>query len=481
MKIARRSILKALGGFASLPVGQMLRGSIARAQGMAPPLCFVGVYHPHGVSSECYRRRATDTETSFTLDYADSSLAPFDAPAIYGKSFKNRIITFEGVDLAVAERSNTAGHGAASCLFTGSGTTGSDVNAQCESIDQFLARTKGLGAGTRFPTLNLGVGSDGAASNADAIAHGPGGAPIKNVIDPVAVFDAVFGSMTGSSSNAAALAARRRGQSVIDFVRGDLNRLSGRLAAPERLKLDQHLAGVRDIETRLMTVMPLTCAPPTRPQPTGNADSSLNFPKVYAYNGGEPYFDRLMNLQVDLLAQAISCGATRFATLFLHDPGKETTVDGVVIPADAHNAVAHTYSTDSSSAAVASQIRLGRLNKYHFGKIARLMQRLEQTGALDHTLIMSGSDMGDPSLHSTRNIPLILAGGANGKLAFGRRIKAASDCPPGSPYCQAPTLKLTSHNQVLVSICQLFGVQTNSFGFAQDTTLTTGAWPGLLP
>lgn len=177
MKLARRSILKALGAFASLPVGQMLHQSIAHAQGAPPPLCFIGVYHPHGVSAESYGRRSTETETGF--------------------------------DLAVAERSGTSGHGAATCLFTGSATTGGDHNAQCESIDQYLARTKGLGNATRFPTLNLGVGTEG-ETNAEAIAHGPGGAVIRSAINPVAVFDSVFGTMMGMGSNAQALAAHHR-------------------------------------------------------------------------------------------------------------------------------------------------------------------------------------------------------------------------------------------------------------------------------
>lgn len=124
----------------------------------------------------------------------------------------------------MAELSSTPGHGAAVTLFTGSTGSGADHNAQCESIDQYLARTKGLGNGTRFPTLNLGVGSM-AFGNTEAIAHAPGGAIIRNQVDPVAVFDQVFASLAGGTSAAAAEAARRRGQSVIDFVRGDLSAL----------------------------------------------------------------------------------------------------------------------------------------------------------------------------------------------------------------------------------------------------------------
>ena len=454
MKLPRRSVLKALGAFASLPIGKMLASSVAQAQGMPPPLKFIGVYHPHGIAAEAYARRPTETETQFDLNFTDSALAPL-------ASFKNRLITFEGVDLAVAELSGVSGHGAAVSLFTGSMGAGTDHNAQGPSLDQYLARTRGLGT-TPFPTLNLGVGSSGDA-NQDAIAHGPGGSVIRNQLDPQVVWDQIFSTLGATIDTTAADAARRRGQSVIDFVRGDLNSLSGRLAAQEKLKLDQHLSALRDIESRLTTVRPVaTCTVPARPLKTGNADPSLDFPRTNKYNGGEPYFDRIADLQIDLLAQAMLCDQTRFATLFFDDPGKITTVDGVTLPRDVHNQVAHTYS----SASATSQVSLGRLNRYYYAKLARLMQKLADAGLLDSTVILAGSDMGNPSAHSTRNVPLVLAGGANGQLAMGRRLKATGT-------------SLVPHNQVLVSVAKLFGDQSNVFGVATDPALITGGYPGL--
>lgn len=464
-QLPRRSILKALGAFASLPIGQLMYRSIAHAQGMPVPLKFIGVYHPHGVSAEHYARRATDTDTVFDLNFADSALTPFDSPSLYGgRSFKNRVIIFEGVDLAVAELSNTSGHGAAVCLFTGSMTTAGDHNAQSASLDQHLARTRGLGTGTPFPTLNLGVGASGDA-NQDAIAHAPGGAVIRNQLDPLVVFNQVFSSLVVNNDAAMAEAARRRGQSVLDFVRGDLNALSGRLAAAEKLKLDQHLSALREIEARLTVVQQQTCTQPARPVKTGNVNPLDDFPKIAKYNGGEPYFDRIADLQIDLLAQAIACGSTRFATLFLDDPGKIYTVDGTALPRDVHNEVAHTYSTAAGAAGLDTRVKLARLNRYYYGKIARLMQRLDEGGSLDSTIIMAGSDMGNPSAHSTRNIPLLLAGGANGALTMGRRLQAGP--------------ALTSHNKVLVSVAKLFGDQSNTFGVANDPALITGGFPGL--
>jgi hypothetical protein len=457
MTFPRRSVLKALGAFAALPIGNLLSRSIAQAQGMTPPpLKFIGLYHPHGIAAEYYNRRSGETETTFNLAFTDSALAPL-------VPYQNRLITFEGVDLAVAESSGTPGHGAASCLFTASETTGTDKNAQGMSLDQYLARTLNLGTSTRFPTLNIGVGSTGVA-NQDAIAHGPGGAVILNQCNPLTVFDQVFTGLSPTADAAAAAAARARGQSVLDYVRGDLTSLKGRLAPAEQLKLEQHLSAMRDIETRLNTVSTTTCTPPARPKATGNSDPSLDFPKTLKWNGGEPYFDRIANLQIDLLAQAMVCDATRFATLFLDDPGKVMTVDGTSLPADVHNEVAHTYTTGTGGAA--TQLALARLNRYYYSKLARLLQRLDEGGLIDSTLVLAASEMGNPSLHSTRDIPLVLAGGANGRVTFGRRIVASGS-------------GLNSHAKILVSVAKLFGMNSDSFGVSTDPALITGAYPGL--
>lgn len=441
----RRTILKALGAFATLPLGELISRSIAHAQ-TPPALKFIGLYHPHGISSPHYLRRPGETDTTFDLNFPDSALAPLAA-------YQNKLIVLEGVDLQVAEVSSTSGHGAAVCLFTGSTTVGSDRNPRGPSLDQHLARTRGLGTGTPFPTLNLGVGSSGDA-NQDAIAHAPGGATIRNQLDPIVVFDQVFATLLPNADALAAERARRSGQSVIDFVRADLNSLSSRLAAAERLKLEQHLSAMREIETRLTAVQVITCTPPARPV-------RADIPRTLKYNGGEPYFDLIAELQIDLLAQAIICGSTRFATLFLDDPGKIMTIDGTALPKDVHNEVAHTYSSSNAAAAV----KLARLNRYYYAKLGRLMQKLEAGGVLDSTLIVAGSDMGNPSAHSTRDIPLVLAGGANGALTMGRRLQSAAG--------------LTSHAHVLVSVAKLFGDQSNTFGVSSDPALITGGFPGL--
>ena len=479
---ARRSFLKAVGAAgAALPFYQLLEDSVARAAGDPLPLRFVTLYHPHGIAAEHFVMQPGDTETAFNLGFANSVLQPFDDAATYGKSFKDKVLLVEGVDLL----SNANGHDSAGTILTGSRIDSSASKPLNSSLDQFLAVEKGLGAATPITSLALGVGNDGTQSGA-TLSFGPGGAALPKMIDPVQVFNLLFANFVPSNDPAAQAAALRRrklGQSVIDYVTGDINRLRPRLAAPEKQKLDQHLSALGDLEKQLGGIATggPTCVAPSRPD-------KQQFPNLKQYNGGEPYFDAITNAHIDLIAHAFACDITRFATLYLNDLSYATNPLG--LPADNHGSVAHTYSGSpvgsdghpSGPGDPATWALLGKFNRYSYSKVALLMQKLDQLGVLDNVLIYASSDMGNPALHSTRNVPTVLAGGANGAFRMGRRIKAAADCPTSSPWCSpsdAVFNKTGANNHLLVSIAQAFGVAVDSFGTQTDPAYTTGALAGL--
>lgn len=120
----------------------------------------------------------------------------------------------------------------------------------------------------------------------------------------------------------------------------------------------------------------------------------------------------------------------------------------------------------------------GASSLYYFQKIARLVQKLADASLLDSTLILTFSDMGNPCAHSMRNVPFMLLGGANGKLRMGRRLVYAADCPPDNMWCNPPTT--VSHNGLLVSICNLFGVSIDAYGRATNAAYTKGPLPQLM-
>jgi hypothetical protein len=501
---ARRSFLKAVGvGATALPFYRLLEDSFAQAAGDPLPLKLITISAPHGISAEYWNLRGpngpaimaeglslqgTDTETSFNIAYPNCSLQPFDDAATYGKSFKDRLLTIEGLDLAAD------GHDAVAAILTGSPlNNGTPANS---SLDQFLAVEKGLGASTRRSNIVLCVGDNGIHAGS-TLSYSAGGTGVGKIISPYDAFDFLFGGFVPSGDAAGQAAAKRRsalGQSVIDYVRADVTRLRTRLASVEQQKMDQHLASLRDLEKSFGTTMSSggSCTVPTRP-------AAGAFPKeigqLLRFNGGEPTFDAVTTFFVDLLAQGFACDITRFATLVMNDlpwdSKNNAQMDslGLGLPSELHNLVAHTYQSPgydwqgklAGKGDQATWLPLAKYNKYVYGKVARLMQKLDALGALDNVLIYVTSEMGNPALHSSASVPTVLAGGKNVPFRFGRRLRITPDCSPPNDSCMVRDVKFASgaNNHLLVSIAQAFGVQVNSFGKGADPAFTTGPLAGL--
>jgi hypothetical protein len=467
----RRLIQTGLATAASLPLVRAL-GGVAHAADPSALRNFVCIYHPHGVSAEFWAMRSGDSETNFDIAYQNCSLQPFDDAATYGKSFKDKILLVEGLD----HLSNANGHDSAGTILTGSRIDGK--KPQNASLDQVLAVEKGLGMSTPVTSIALGVGND-TTDSSWSLSYGPGGAALPKIIDPIQAFDLLFANLVvpdDAGARAAADHKRKVGQSILDFIRGEVSDLKPKLGASEQQKLDQHLTSLREIEKQLNGGgAMLNCMGPTRPD-------AAKFPKLKQYNGGEPYFDAITDAQIDLLANALACGVTRFATLFMNDLSFEGNPLG--LPADNHSSVAHTYNPSPlgnngrpGDGDPATWLPLAKFNRYSYSKVARLMQRLDALGALDSTLIYVTSDMGNPSLHSTQNVPTLLCGGGGGKFRMGRRIRLGPDCNNMTPWC-APgeaTFSGVSNNHLLLSIAQAFGVMVDTFGSQTEAKHTTGA------
>jgi len=475
---SRRTFLRGMGtGFAALPFLRVVESSYAQAAGEALPQRFIGVYHPHGIAAELFTLRDGETETSFDLGYADSPLAPFDDAATYGKSFKDKLVTIEGLDLL----SDTNGHNSAGTILTGSRIVGGTGGLpEYSSLDQFLAVESSLGDATVVPSVALAVGNKELSAR-ETLSFGKGGIPLSKIIDPVLAFNFLFKqAIVGSDPSAQAAAERQRrlGASLIDFVSEDVKRLRARVGPFEEQKLDQHLDALRALEKKYQALGSTSdCPLPARP---------TAFPELERYNGGEPYFDAITDLHIDLLGLALGCDITRFATLCMGD--LSYAGNPLDLPVDNHGGMAHTYNASplgSEGRPVgdgdpATWKLLAKFNRYAYGKVARLMQRLDESGVLDSTLIYAASDMGNPASHSTRNVPTVLAGGANGKLRMGRRIKYRTDCPLGTACDKTSSdYETNPHNRLLVSIAQAFGVDVDSFARQPLYANATGPLPGL--
>ncbi|HEY4392438.1 MAG TPA: DUF1552 domain-containing protein [Polyangia bacterium] len=503
----RRSFLRAVGaGAVALPFYRLLEDHFAKAYGETLPLRFIGVYHPHGIAAEYFAMQdsaepwpsgpvsttpdtvttsnGVATSTNFSLTYPNCSLQPFDDATTYGKSYKSKICVIEGID----HLSNANGHNSAGTIFTGSTIDESALKPANSSIDQFLAVENKLGAATPVTSIQLSVGDNGTQSGT-TLSYSKGGIALPKIPDPVQAYSALFGNFA-APNNAAAQAALARqqalGTAVANSAYADVQSLYGKLAAPEQQKLQAHLDALSDLKKSFAAtkLMGSECMVPAKP-------NSANFPYLLRYQNGEPYFDAISKAHIGLLAQAFACDITRFATLFLGD--LSYAGNPLSLPTDNHGQVAHVYNGSAvgsdgepvGNGDTSTWQLLAKFNKYIYGLIATLMQQLDAMGVLDNTLIYASSDMGNPARHSTRNVPTVLAGGANSLITMGRRLRMTPDCPSASPWCgptdnaNPPDYTPISNNHLLVSIANMFGVQVSTFGTQKNTSDFTGPLPGL--
>ncbi len=476
--VSRRSFLAALGAVgAAMPFARLLERS-ALGQGMMGPQRFVGVFIGNGNPLEFWR-----PQTGFAISGLNQSLQPFDDAATYGMSFKDKLVVLDGITNVAANESQSQGHASQPCIWTGStNATPGGTAVKNESIETFLGVTKGLGSATPFPTVLYG---DGVTT-----AYGVGGVPLSMFGDPSQLFTALFANFQPKGQSAQQQAdALARGKSTLDFVAGSLQGLESRLAAPERMLLDQHLTAIRQIENRLMAPPPVCTSAPAMPV----------CPKYAGCLASNTSGDLINQMVIDIFAQAIACDLTRFMQLKLTDPGApigssaqdpgvnpplplseppsgSVCADVPSNPQDCdHLDVAHKYimstpftlgggSGGNGASDVTTQIRLARLNKYYHQYLADFAKQLASFGLLDSTLIMTSSDVGNPAAHDCVNLPTILLGGANGYFKMGQHI-------------QLPTN--TSQNAVFVSIANAFGINITSYGTSANTSTTTGTIPGL--
>ena len=75
-----------------------------------------------------------------------------------------------------------------------------------------------------------------------------------------------------------------------------------------------------------------------------------------------------------------------------------------------------------------------KIKVHHATLFAYYLEKLRATpdgdgSLLDHMTILYGAGMGDSNQHAPGNIPVLIAGGANGRIKSGRHVKYQAGTP----------------------------------------------------
>jgi hypothetical protein len=200
---------------------------------------------------------------------------------------------------------------------------------------------------------------------------------------------------------------------MLDRIRNDIARLQLELGAGDRVKVDQYLESVREVERRIQIAESGTA---DAPQP--DMDRPMGVPAEYADH---------VDLMFDLQVLALRADVTRVITFQLAREGSTRSYNEIGV-SEPHHPLTH-HGNDPEKVA-----KMAKINGYHVSLFARLLQKLKDApdgegSLLDHSIYMYGSGMGDPNLHDHINLPVLVAGGAAGSLKGGRHIRYGERTP----------------------------------------------------
>ena len=402
--LSRRTFLRGAGVTLAMPFLESMIPAGSMFAQAARPTRFGAIYFPHG---------AIMPKWTPATEGANFELSEILQPL---KAFHGRINVISDLECALAYGSGaTANHNrsAAAYLSGAFAKTGAKPDLGV-TVDQVVARA--IGQDTPLPSLELMIeeaslncGDGLNCSYRDTIAWQGPNSPLPMENNPQVIFERLFGD-----GNTAAERDARRAQSLslLDSVVGEASSLQRTLPTADRSRLDQYLTDVREIERRI--------------QKAGKA-LSADLPVPAAPAGIPSDIEEHIKLMFDLQVLAWQADITRVSTFLL---AKE--LSGAVYPKSNVRDAFHTLSHHSNIQQ--NKDRFAILNTYHVALFSYLLDKLESTKdgdgtLLDHSMVLYGSGMSDGNQHNHTDLPIILAGGASGRLKGGRHIRNPKKTP----------------------------------------------------
>lgn len=279
------------------------------------------------------------------------------------------------------------------------------------TVDQIAA--KHIGQETQLPSLELAMDlleTVGQCDNGYACVYqnnlswSSPTTPLPAEAHPRIVFESLFGEGGSPADRRAALKKRA---SLLDSVTEEITRLQKQVGPSDRNKIKQYLDTVREVERRIQKA-----EEDAKDNQLPDLDRPLGVPASYADHA---------RLMFDLQLLAFQGDVTRVITFQLARETSNRTYPEIGVP-EAHHPLTH-HGNDPKKIA-----KVAKINKFHVSLFAEFLEKLKATpeaggSLLDHCLYLYGSGMGNPNVHDHRNLPILVAGGAAGKMRGGRHIQ----------------------------------------------------------
>jgi hypothetical protein len=388
-------MLRGAGAAIALPLLQsMLPAGRLRAAGDLPRSRLACIYVPHGAVANRWMPAGSDTALALSPTLA--ALAPY----------RDRLNVISDTTLPNAygdDASAGANHQRSSAVWiTGVKPGPGPVPVMGISLDQRVAAM--IGQDTPLPSLEVSL------EERSTISWRAPTVPLPMANNPQTVFARLFGD---GSTDAERTARRAQAKSLLDSVVAEVAGLRRSLPVEDSRRLDLYLTDVREVERRIALA-------------SSQASSDIALPEKPS--GIPDDYETHVSLLLDLIVLAWQAEITRISTLMVAQE-----ISNAVYPQSGINEPFHNLSHHSEIPAKLE--RLAELNAYHARTVmGYFLERLDATAdgdgtLLDHSLILYGSGMSNSNQHDHTPLPILLAGGASGRLTGGRHIRAGSGTP----------------------------------------------------
>jgi hypothetical protein len=276
---------------------------------------------------------------------------------------------------------------------------GEDKSFTAPSLDQRIGNE--LGGETLYRSVEAAVqpGAGGLSYVGTDLRNPP-------FSDPASLFQTLFGEgfvAPGESQEPDPRLGVRR--SILDAVMDDMSGVMNKVGPADRIRLEQHLSTVRDLELRLQRME----EDPPNYEACSRPDDAVTPPDM----DGRPDMQGRSRLTSELLTMALACDLTRVASLFHSDP-----LCDVLWPS--MTAGHHQLTHDE----VGDQPQVNQIVIHTMEDLAYLIETMKavpegEGTLLDNTILLGTSDVSYGRTHQIDEFPLILAGRGGGTLKTG--------------------------------------------------------------
>ena len=234
--------------------------------------------------------------------------------------------------------------------------------------------------------------------------------------------------------------------SILDRVKDRATTLSGKISSEDKLKLDEYLTSVREIEKRVEGMRKVK----DQAEDDAKAKNRPAFTMERPANGLPEDLRDHARLMCDIIAIAFQTDRTRVASLLL-----ARDLSAMYYPflgvSRGHHAASHDNLSDGYE----------RISRFHLSQLAYLATKLDAMPegdgtVLDNSCLMWLSNLWHGRDHDNTRLPVVLAGGLGGTLETGRALNYLDAGDDNRKMCS-----------LYLSIMDRMGIRLDRFGDAE--------------